>query len=111
MRFALPFLSLLLPCLAENAPLNHFQVIGTHNSYHLAPGKAEETFIRLRGEAEVQGLSYSHPPLVEQFDAGIRQIELDLFADREGGRYASPAVFQLSKICLLYTSPSPRDRG
>ena len=99
MRIAL--LLLLLPQLslaAEDAPLNHFQVIGTHNSYHLAPGKAEEVFIRFRGEAEVQGLAYSHPALSQQFDNGIRQIELDLFADPEGGRYAQPAVFQLSKL-------------
>ncbi|MEM9374190.1 MAG: Ca2+-dependent phosphoinositide-specific phospholipase C, partial [Planctomycetota bacterium] len=35
-------------------------------------------------------LDYSHIPLTEQFASqGIRQIELDLFYDPEGGLYAN----------------------
>jgi hypothetical protein len=40
---------------------------------------------------EVKGLDYSHVPLPEQFSRlGIRQIELDCFADPQGGRFAEP---------------------
>ena len=38
-----------------------------------------------------QELDYSHRPLAEQFSRlGIRQIELDCFADPQGGLYAEP---------------------
>ena len=41
--------------------------------------------------AGLQGLEYSHPSLTSQLDGGVRQIELDVFADTKGGRYAHPA--------------------
>jgi hypothetical protein len=34
-------------------------------------------------------LEYTALPLQEQFDHGVRQIELDIFADPEGGLYAT----------------------
>jgi hypothetical protein len=72
--------------------LNQIQVIGTHNSYHLEPVAAVRALIAASGERQAQALEYTHRPLAEQFtDLGIRQIELDLFADPEGGRYAQPA--------------------
>jgi hypothetical protein len=36
------------------------------------------------------GLDYYHLPLAKQLDAGVRQFELDIFADPQGGRYADP---------------------
>ena len=71
--------------------INQIQVIGSHNSYHagLVAGRA-----RVSGEKKpdsLRGLDYAHPPLDEQFNGGIRQIELDVYADSKGGRYAHPA--------------------
>jgi len=44
-----------------------------------------------RDPEAVQGLDYSHPPLADQLSRlGIRQIELDCFADPAGGLYANP---------------------
>ena len=35
-----------------------------------------------------QGLEYTHRPLTEQLSRlGVRQFEIDVFADPEGGRY------------------------
>ncbi|MGI8671961.1 MAG: phosphatidylinositol-specific phospholipase C1-like protein [Luteitalea sp.] len=68
--------------------LNQLQVIGTHNSYHIAPAPAVLAAIGPRGSA----LEYTHRPLAEQLDRGIRQFELDVFADPDGGRYATPAA-------------------
>ncbi len=44
-------------------------------------------------------LDYTHIPLQEQFDTqGIRQIELDIFDDPEGGLYANrPALALLGE--------------
>jgi hypothetical protein len=73
--------------------VNQIQVLGTHNSYHLAPKPA---VLETMG-ARSQGLEYTHKPLTEQLSAlGIRQFELDVFADPEGGRYANPSAFKLT---------------
>jgi hypothetical protein len=71
--------------------LNELQVLGTHNSYK-GPLPAPVAFIlNLLDPVEAQALDYAHAPLTEQFEEqGARQIELDVFADPEGGRYAFP---------------------
>jgi Phosphoinositide phospholipase C, Ca2+-dependent len=47
--------------------LNHLQVKGTHNSYHVAQPDA------------IKALAYTHAPLDVQFQTeGVRQIELDI---------------------------------
>lgn len=82
---------------ADNADrcvrLNHLQMLGTHNSYHIQPREDVIEALRTRGLGSDWGrnLEYTHRPLSEQLtDLGIRQIELDVFADPEGGRYAQP---------------------
>lgn len=65
--------------------LNHIQVVGSHNSYHLPPQGRLGRFL------SIDPWQYSHLPLDEQFATqGVRQIELDIFADPEGGMYANP---------------------
>jgi len=72
--------------------MNQIQTIGTHNSYHLAP---EPALMAWMGD-RARNIDYSHRPLAEQLETlGIRQIELDVFADPDGGRYATPAAFRL----------------
>lgn len=76
--------------------LNQIQVIGTHNSYHVAPAPALLRWLALTGSANARAFDYNHRPLPEQFGRlNIRQIELDVFADPRGGRYARPAYFQM----------------
>ncbi len=71
-------------------PLNHLQFIGTHNSYHIAPSLALRKLIEGAIPGQGEALNYSHPPLSDQLDSGIRQLELDVFADPDGGLYADP---------------------
>jgi hypothetical protein len=76
----------------DDLRLNEIQVIGTHNSFHEALSPDE--FERLAALDAVQAArrTYTHPPLGEQLaDQRVRQLELDVFVDAEGGRYASPA--------------------
>ena len=74
--------------------LNHIQMLGTHNSYHVAPQSAILAALGERGSS----LDYTHKPLVEQLSKlGIRQVELDVFADPEGGRFALPAMLRTIK--------------
>lgn len=70
--------------------INQIQVIGTHNSYHagLTPGVTK--LLQQVNPKAFDGLDYSHAPLTVQFDHGVRQIELDVFGDAQGGRFAHP---------------------
>lgn len=84
---ALPLLAMLaLPLLAacdEAGPsmddvvrLNHLQVIGTHNSYHVAPDVAPPI------PAE---MNYTQPPIRDQLQTyGVRQLELDVWETDDG---------------------------
>lgn len=70
--------------------INQIQVIGSHNSYHagLTPGVAK--LLQTTNRKAFDGLDYSHADLTTQFNHGIRQIELDVYADAKGGRFAHP---------------------
>jgi hypothetical protein len=74
----------------ENLHVNDLLSIGTHNSYKAAIPDAELVQLRARSSRAGTVLDYSHPPLTEQFDAGARQLELDVYYDPHGGRFADP---------------------
>ena len=78
---------------AQDEPrLNQIQVIGSHNSYHIAPRPELLKVLGAPSKSLVEGLDYTHRPLGEQFGKlGIRQIELDVFHDPQGGHYAEPS--------------------
>jgi hypothetical protein len=68
--------------------LNQLQVLGTHNSYHIEDEPALMSLLLNFSPDLFKTLQYSHPPLDQQFDSeGIRQIEIDVFADPQGGLY------------------------
>jgi len=71
--------------------LNQIQVIGTHNSYHAGIAPNESKLWQEKYANAYKGLDYQHQPLAQQFDSGVRQIELDIYADTKGGRYAHPS--------------------
>jgi hypothetical protein len=72
--------------------LNQVQVLGTHNSYHVQPGPSLLSLLRSFSAALADSLEYSHIPLGRQLATqGIRQFELDVFTDPDGGLYADPA--------------------
>jgi hypothetical protein len=69
--------------------LNEIQMMGTHNSYRTRTPEALFTYLQETLPAVMAELDYGHRPLGEQFaQLGARHIELDVFADPEGGRYA-----------------------
>jgi hypothetical protein len=77
---------------ASNASvrINQIQVIGTHNSYHAGLAPSEARLLLDRNPKLYRALEYQHRPLDQQLTSGVRQIELDIYADSEGGRYAHP---------------------
>ena len=71
--------------------MNQIQVIGTHNSYHQRAHDSLMKLIALYRPQAARDLDYGHPPLPDQLSAlGIRQLELDCYADPAGGRFAHP---------------------
>jgi pimeloyl-ACP methyl ester carboxylesterase len=97
---------------ADDVRLNQIQVIGTHNSYHIAPHPNVMGLIAAGGKGLAEGLDYTHPPLGEQFSRlGIRQIELDVFADPRGGHYAEPSARKLLKLQGKDPGPDPDEGG
>jgi Phosphoinositide phospholipase C, Ca2+-dependent len=77
--------------------MNQVQAIGTHNSYKIAIPRAEMQIIASRSQAAATSLDYSHMPLNQQLDLGMRQLELDVLYDPQGGRYARPALPRMTR--------------
>ena len=74
----------------ENLRANDLLSIGTHNSYKGAIPSTEMTQLRESSMRAAIVLDYSHPELGKQLDSGARQLELDVYYDPEGGRFADP---------------------
>ncbi len=74
----------------ENLHVNDLLSVGTHNSYKAAIPEAELAQLRARSTRGATVLDYSHRPLNESLDDGARQLELDVYYDPQGGRFADP---------------------
>lgn len=73
----------------ELVRLNEIQVMGTHNSYRVRPPAPLFESLLTAAPEQAAELDYAHRPLDEQFtQLGARQIELDVYPDPLGGRYA-----------------------
>lgn len=78
--------------------LDQLQIIGTHNSYHIAPDALAKAIIQAAAPAEVEANDYTHPALTEQLETlGLRCFELDLFYDPDGKLYQKPLAYVLAK--------------
>ena len=85
--------------------LNQIQVIGSHNSYNLGFAPSEEKFTRMKDPKGYEGLEYHHATLTKQLDGGVRQLEIDIAQDPEGGRFAHPKIVELTKEAGLPADP------
>jgi hypothetical protein len=85
--------------------LNQIQVIGSHNSYHAGFAASERKYMEMKNPKGLRSLDYHHAPLADQLSGGVRQIEIDVFADPEGGRYAHPAIVQQVAAAGLPADP------
>ncbi|MEL4306852.1 Ca2+-dependent phosphoinositide-specific phospholipase C [Joostella sp. CR20] len=107
----------------KDLKINEIQVLGTHNSYSKPidprvlsyagaaidkmmpkfmanmPAEKMESFKENHPNdiSFADGLNYEHPPFPEQLDAGLRNLEIDVFYDPEGGRFTQPAAYEFFK--------------
>jgi hypothetical protein len=72
--------------------INQIQVIGSHNSYHSGFGPSAHKYMEIHAPKALHSLDYSHPPFAVQLDGGVRQVEIDVFRDDQGGRFAHPKI-------------------
>jgi len=76
--------------------LNHIQVVGTHNSYHLEPPEPLFSYLQRALPRLALAAEYSHVRIAAQLESqAVRQLELDVYADPDGGLYASRAGYAL----------------
>jgi hypothetical protein len=74
----------------EKLPLNKIQVIGSHNSYKQAIDPALFYRMRMLDSNKIKEIDYSHIALSEQLSMGLLSLEIDIYADAKGGKYAHP---------------------
>jgi hypothetical protein len=72
--------------------LNQIQVVGSHNSYHTGLAPSERKLVEQQNPKAMRALDYAHAPLADQLTGGVRQVEIDVYSDSKGGRYAHPAI-------------------
>lgn len=82
---------------AQNLKLNQIQVIGSHNSYKSEMAPELLAYLSKVNPSASQSLEYAHIPLEVQLDMGLRNLELDVFHDPEGGRYSNPKGLEIIK--------------
>ncbi len=78
----------------QDLRMNETQVIGSHNSYKIAIEKPLMDLI-VAERPEAKGLEYSHIPITEQLDLGLRSVEIDVVYDPEGGRFSHPKGLEM----------------
>jgi hypothetical protein len=75
--------------------MNEIQVLGTHNSYHVQPRPALMS-LYLSTIPALEAWQYTHPSLdVQLTNEGVRQFELDAWADPDGGLFARRGALAL----------------
>ena len=70
--------------------LHELQLLGSHNSYKRALPAPLLRYLQTHDPDRARAIDYSHHSLASQLDGGLRQLEIDVLLDAEGGRYASP---------------------
>ena len=85
--------------------VNQIQVIGSHNSYHAGLTPSERKYLEMKDPGTLRGLDYHHAPLADQLSGGVRQVEIDIFADAKGGRFAHPAIVRKVAAAGLPADP------
>lgn len=83
---------------SEDTKINHLQVIGSHNSYRQAIETDLYNVIQAKDTSRsLKGLQYTHISITEQLNKGLRNLEIDVYADTKGGKYAHPKGLDIAK--------------
>jgi hypothetical protein len=89
--------------------MNQIQVLGSHNSYHTGIDSSLFNYLHAKYGKRMDGLEYSHVPIQQQLDMGLRALEIDVVNDPRGGLYAHPLGMQMEHDHHLAGSPYDPD--
>jgi hypothetical protein len=81
----------------DNLPINKIQVIGSHNSYKKAIDPHLFKTFSQKDSVSASKIDYEHIGVTQQLDRGLRNLEIDVYADAKGGRYAHPRGLDWAK--------------
>ncbi len=95
------YLTLFTVASVQALPLNQLQVIGSHNSYKKALDSDVANQLDKIQAGFADKISYAHPSLTRQLNMGLRQLEIDVLADSQGGLYQQPLAQQWTKKALF----------
>lgn len=88
----------------QTLKMNQTQVIGSHNSYKIGIEKPLMDII-LSERPEAMGLNYSHIPITQQLELGLRSLEIDVLLDPDGGRFSKPKGLDMVKAQGVEAKP------
>ncbi|UII19592.1 phosphatidylinositol-specific phospholipase C1-like protein [Fulvivirga ligni] len=93
----IPLIISVLSCASPvDKKINEVQIIGSHNSYKQAIEPNLYAYLEEKDTTDgIQTLEYTHIPIPEQLSMGLRNLEIDVYIDTEGGRYAHPKGLDL----------------
>lgn len=90
-------LTALIPANFDSLKLNQIQCIGSHNSYKQAIDPALFSLLKRTDSLRFKAIEYSHISLTDQLNFGLQNLEIDVYADAKGGKYAHPMGLMLAK--------------
>ncbi|AUD06539.1 phosphatidylinositol-specific phospholipase C1-like protein [Spirosoma pollinicola] len=108
--FLLIVLSAFMWTRPDDLPINQIQVIGSHNSYKQAIDPALFKAFQQKDSVSASKIDYEHIPLTDQLTMGLRNLEIDVYADEKGGRYAHPKGLNLAKDQAPYDPDHKMDQ-
>ena len=83
--------------LPNHLKLNQIQVIGSHNSYKMAIDPPLFRLLKQTDSTMAKHIEYSHISIPEQLTLGLQNLEIDIYADAQGGKYAQPKGLEWEK--------------
>jgi len=95
--FGFWLLTALVPANFDSLKLNQIQCIGSHNSYKQAIDPALFSLLKRTDSLRFNAIEYSHISLTDQLNLGLQNLEIDVYADEKGGKYAHPLGLVLAK--------------
>ncbi|MDJ1485405.1 phosphatidylinositol-specific phospholipase C1-like protein [Cytophagaceae bacterium YF14B1] len=86
----------------DQLPLNQIQIIGSHNSYKQAIEPALFQTLKKADSSLANHIDYSHLSLEDQLNIGLLNLEIDIYADSQGGKYSHPKGLDWAKQTAPY---------
>lgn len=86
---------------SDQLSMSRLQYVGSHNSYHIAPKKEAFDWLSSidpeKGKRNKRTLGYTHTTIGAQLNAGQRMLELDVYADPNGGRFNANKLKEITR--------------